>query len=143
MGNPAVNTALIPAAMKDAFNFGQPKNDPSDFATVILDQIASLDAKFCPLHPMDCKTPNPNIPLLASVAVPDVLRFASQQPDGYPNGRQLADRTTDILISLILQLPGFSDGTNVKTYCSLFPFLGPPLQLSGNSPFEINSQSCP
>jgi hypothetical protein len=143
MGNPAVNTALIPAALKDAFNFGQPQNDPSDFATVILDQIASLDAKFCPLHPMDCKTPNPNIPLLASVAVPDVLRFASQQPDGYPNGRQLADRTTDILISLILQLPGFTDGTSLKTYCPQFPFLGPPLQLSANSPFEINSQSCP
>jgi hypothetical protein len=143
MGNPAVNTALIPAALKDAFNFGEPKNDPSDFAGVILNQIAALDAKFCPLHPMDCKTPNPNIAILASVAVPDVLRFASQQPDGYPNGRQLTDRTTDILISLILEIPGFTDGTSVKTYCSMFPFLGPPLQLSGTSPFEVNSQSCP
>jgi hypothetical protein len=81
--------------------------------------------------------------LLASVAVPDVLRFASKVPDGYPNGRQPADRTTDILISLILQISGFTDGTSAKTYCSVFPFLGPPLQLSGSSPFEINPQSCP
>jgi Domain of unknown function (DUF4331) len=143
MGNPAVNTALIPAALKDAFNFGEPSTDARDFGQVILNQIASLDAKFCPLHPTDCKNPNPNIPLLASVAVPDILRFASKLPDGYPNGRQLADRTTDILISLILEVPGFTDGTTAKTYCQVFPFLGPPLQLSGSTPFEINQQSCP
>ena len=143
MGNPAVNTALIPAPLKDAFNFGEPRTDARDFGQAILNQIAALDAKFCPLHPTDCKNPNPNIPLLASVAVPDILRFASKSPDGYPNGRQLADRTTDILISLILEFPGFTDGTSAKTYCSMFPFLGPPLQLSGNTPFEINPQSCP
>jgi hypothetical protein len=137
MGNPAVNTALIPAGLKDAFNFGEPRTDARDFAQVILNQIAALDAKFCPLHPTDCKNPNPNIPLLASVAVPDILRFASKQPDGYPNGRRLADRTTDILISLILEFPGFSDGTDAKTYCPQFPFLGPPLQLSANA------QTCP
>jgi hypothetical protein len=131
MGNPAVNTALIPAALKDSFNFGQPEDDPKDFAGVIVNQINSLDAKFCPLHPADCKNPNPNIPLLASVAVPDVLRFASNAPDGYPNGRRPADRTTDILIGLILQAPGFTDRTAVKTYCSQFPFLGPPLQPGG------------
>lgn len=143
MGNPAVNTALIPAAFKDAFNFGEPRTDARDFGQLILNQIAALDAKFCPLHPADCKNPNPNIPLLASVAVPDILRFASKQPDGYPNGRQLADRTTDILISLILEDPGFTDGTSAKTYCSMFPFLGPPLQLSGATPFEVHPQSCP
>ena len=145
MGNPAVNTALIPAALKDSFNFGQPEDDPKDFAGVILNQILTLDKKFgtCPPTATSAASCNPNVPLLASVAVPDVLRFASNVPDGYPNGRQPADRTTDILISLILQLPGFTDGTSVKTYCSVFPFLGPPLQLSGSSPFQINLQSCP
>jgi hypothetical protein len=144
MGNPAVNTALIPAPLKDAFNFGVPQNDARDFAPAILAQIAALDAKFCPLLPMACQNPNPNVPLLASVAVPDILRFASNLPDGYPNGRQLADRTTDILISLILQVPGFTDGTSAKTYCPKdFPFVGPPLQLSGSTPFQIDQQSCP
>ena len=145
MGNPAVNTALIPAALKDSFNFGQPEDDPKDFAGVILNQILTLDKKFgtCPSTATSAAACNPNVPLLASVAVPDVLRFASNAPDGYPNGRQLADRTTDILISLILQLPGFTEGTSAKTYCSVFPFVGPPLQLSGSSPFEISPQSCP
>jgi len=145
MGNPAVNTALIPAALKDSFNFGEPKDDPKDFAAVILDQILTLDKKFgtCPPTATSAAACNPNVPLLASVAVPDVLRFASNAADGYPNGRQPADRTTDILISLILQLPGFTDGTSAKTYCSEFPFLGPPLQLSSSAPFQISSQSCP
>ena len=145
MGNPAVNTALIPAALKDSFNFGQPEDDPKDFAGVILNQILTLDKKFgtCPPTATSAASCNPNVPLLASVAVPDVLRFASNVPDGYPNGRQLADRTTDILISLILQLPGFTDGTAAKTYCSVFPFVGPPLQLSGVAPFQIIPQTCP
>jgi hypothetical protein len=47
-------------------------------------------------------------------------------PDGFPNGRQLADRTTDLLLRLIPQLPNFTDGTAVKTYCTEFPFAGPP-----------------
>ena len=57
--------------------------------------------------------------------------------------RQQADRTTDLLISLILQIPNFTDGTATKTYCSVFPFLGPPLQLSDAAPFKIIPQSCP
>ncbi len=145
MGNPAVNTALIPVALKDSFNFGDPRDDPKDFAGVILDQILALDKKFgtCPPTATSAASCNPNVPLLASVAVPDILRFASNVTDGYPNGRQPSDRTTDLLISLILQIPGFTDGTATKTYCTVFPFLGPPLQLSGSTPFQIIPQSCP
>lgn len=145
MGNPAVNTALIPAPLKDAFNFGIPQTDAKDFAGAILTQILTLDKKFgtCPPTATSAASCNPNVPLLASVAVPDILRFASSLPDGYPNGRQLADRVLDVLISLILQLPGFTDGTAAKTYCSVFPFAGPPLQLSGSTPFQVSPQSCP
>jgi hypothetical protein len=55
----------------------------------------------------------------------------------------LANRVTDVLISLILQIPNFTDGTAVKTYCSVFPFLGPPIQLSGSAPFQFAPQTCP
>jgi hypothetical protein len=47
------------------------------------------------------------------------------------------------LIGLILQIPGFTDATQPKTYCSQFPFLGPPLQLSGTAPYQISPQTCP
>ena len=51
--------------------------------------------------------------------MPDTLKFALNFADGFPNGRQQADRTTDLLISLILQIPNFTDGTATKTYCSV------------------------
>jgi hypothetical protein len=146
MGNPAVNTALIPAAFKDAFNFGEPKDDPKDFAQIILNQILTLDKKFgtCSGPPTSAASCNPNnVPVLAALAVPDILRFASNQPDGYPNGRQPQDRSTDLLIKLILNLSSFTDGTNVKTYCTQFPFLGPPLQLGSGSNPTLTPQSCP
>ena len=133
MGNPAVNTALIPGALKDAFNFGQPKDDAKNFAGVILNQILAIDKKFgtCPANETNVLNCNPNVPLLAALAVPDVLHFAGNVPDGYPNGRRTADRTTDLLISLIVNVPGFTDGTASKPSCATFPYLAPPIQLAG------------
>jgi hypothetical protein len=96
MGNPAVNTALIRANLKDAFNSAQPQND-AQFAGPIQDQIWALDTRFGTCQNGNTTSPtacNPNIPLLASVAIPDILRNASDAPDGYPNGRRLFDRTT-------------------------------------------------
>lgn len=135
MGNPAVNTALIPAASKDAFNFAEPKDDPKKFAGIIANQILALDKRFgtCPPNETNVLNCNPNVPLLAALAIPDVLRFASNVPDGYPNGRRTMDRTTDLLISLIVQVPGFTDGTQPKQSCPAFPFLAPPLQLNGTT----------
>jgi hypothetical protein len=85
------------------------------------------------------------VPVLASLAVPDVLRFASNLADGYPNGRRTQDPTTDLLISLILQLPGFTDGTHPKQACPAFPFLAPPLQLTDTTlpPVQPNPLPCP
>jgi Domain of unknown function (DUF4331) len=146
MGNPAVNTVLIPAAFKDAFNFGQPQRDAKDFAGIILKQILTLDQKFgsCPPTATSATSCNPNVALLASLAVPDILRFANNVPDGYPNGRRPEDRTTDLLLGLIVnppESPGvFTDGTSTKFPCSVFPFLRPPLQLGST---QLNPQICP
>src|SRR5262249_39689581 len=124
MGNPAVNTALVPAPLKDSFNFAQPVNDAVDFAQTFLNQILALDKKFgtCPADATSAASCNPNVPFLASVAVPDTLKIAFNLPDGFPNGRLPSDRTTDTLISLILQIPNFTDGTATKTSCPNFPY---------------------
>jgi hypothetical protein len=145
MGNPLISSTLIPAALRDSYNFGAPKNDSTGFSGIFSDRILALDQKFgtCPSTATSAAACNPNVPLLASVAIPDILRFASNVADGYPNGRRPADRATDVLISLILQIPGFTDGTAAKTYCSAFPFLGPPLQLSATAPFNVIPQTCP
>jgi hypothetical protein len=89
---------------------------------------------------------------LATAAIPDTLKFDTTLPDTYlqvpPNGRQLGDRTTDFLLSLLFNVQGlppgtkhpkgvtcpklaetgFSDCTKPKKYLSEFPFAGPPLQ---------------
>ena len=144
MGNPAINMALIPGALNDAFNFGQPKDDAEDFAPIILDQILTLDKKFgtCPPSTISAASCNLNVPLLMSIAVPDILRFASNANDGYPNGRRPQDRTTDLLMTLILQVQ-VNDGTTTKTPCPGFPFLRPPLQLGTSLPYDNNPQACP
>ena len=148
VGNPLVNAALIPGGLNDAFNFGQPKDDPKDFGAVMLDRILALDVKFGTCQGGNTSAPaacNPNVPLLSSILIPDILRFASDANDGYPNGRRPTDRTTDLLLSLILNVPGFTDGTSTKTGCPGFPFLRPPLQLGAAPPFDFDSnpQSCP
>src|SRR5205085_1990625 len=113
MGNPMVKTLLIPPALRDAFNFGQPKNDSADFAAVIANRVLVLDKRFgtCPSNESDVFNCNPNMPVLNSIVVPDILRFTTDASDGFPNGRLPSNRTADVLTSLVLQLPNFTDGT--------------------------------
>lgn len=140
MGNPAVNTTLIPVPLKDAFNFGIPQNDARDFGSTITTTLIR-----------DGVNQTAVLPVLATALLPDTLKFDSTLPDGYlqvpPNGRQLGDRTTDFLLSLFFNVQGapgtqhpgavtcpqiaqtpFSDCTSPKVYLSTFPFVGPPLQ---------------
>jgi hypothetical protein len=120
MGNPAINTALIPTGLKDAFNAGIPQNDARDFAPTILKTLSAFN------------TPPANVAILASVGVPDTLKIDLSKPDGFPNGRRLQDRVLDIEIQLISGNNSFTDGTGpqqaAKVYLTTFPYLGPPCQ---------------
>jgi len=120
MGNPVINTALIPAALKDAFNSGIPQNDGANFGPTILKTLSNFN------------TPGANVAILAAVALPDTLKFNVSQPDGFPNGRRLQDRPVDLELQLITGNPAVTDGTaalqTAKVYLSTFPYLGPPCQ---------------
>ena len=117
-GNPAVATALIPSALKDAYNRGRPDRDASSFAGAIVASLQSLG------------TSDENIAILASVAVPDVLTIDTSAPSGFPNGRTPSDDVIDTLLGLILNSPGIGDGVdaNDAEFLSEFPFLAPPWQ---------------
>jgi hypothetical protein len=140
MGNPAVNTALISTPLKDAFNFGLPKNDARDFELTIVENLIRYGVDQVNV-----------LPAVVTAGIPDTLKFDTTLPDGFlqvpPNGRQLADRTTDFELTLFFNVQGppgtqhpaavasctvavtaFSDCTNPKKYLSTFPFAGPPLQ---------------
>ena len=116
VGNPAINTVLIPAARKDEFNRGLPETDARDFAGVI---VASLQA---------LGTDQENINILAGVAVPDVLTIDTSLPSGFPNGRGLADDVIDIILTFVFNQVPTGDGAdgNDVAFLSTFPYLAPP-----------------
>ena len=118
MGNPAINTALLPLAQKDLFNIGLPENDAADFAGAIVASLQSLG------------TNDENIGILASVAVPDTLKLDLNAPVGYPNGRDLDDDVIDTLFFFIFNQTPVSDGVdaNDRPFLDGFPFLAPPHQ---------------
>jgi hypothetical protein len=117
-GNPAVSTALIPFLQRDRFNRGRPQDDARDFGSTIVSSLQAFG------------TPQANIDILASVAVPDTLKLDLLQADGFPNGRTLEDDVIDTLLSLILPGGPTSDGVdaNDKAFLDSFPFLAPPFQ---------------
>lgn len=120
MGNPVVNTALIPFDLKDEFNEAQPQNDARRFGPVYQ---AAFDT---------FNTPTANQRILASVLVPDTLKFDVRRADGFPNGRRLRDNVVDIELTL-------AAGTTVtdrvdrndKTFPEGFPYLAEPHQTQG------------
>jgi hypothetical protein len=117
-GVPAVSTAFIPFTQRDAFNRALPKDD-EDFAGVILDTLQN-----------EFGTPQANIDVLASVAIPDLLVIDRTQPNGFPNGRLLEDDVIDTLLGLIFPDGPTSDGVdeNDRTFLNDFPYLAPPFQ---------------
>jgi hypothetical protein len=118
-GNPAVSTALIPFSDRNRFNRTEPQNDLDVWGGTILNRLNSLG------------TSQQNIDILASVAVPDTMKFDSGQPDGFPNGRRLEDDVIDTLFSLIFNGgPPTGDGVdaNDRQFLNEFPFLAPPFQ---------------
>jgi hypothetical protein len=118
VGNPVVNTVLIPGLLKDAFNYGLPRNDARNFGQVIL---ASLNA---------FGTSPANIAILANVALPDTLKLNLAQADGFPNGRRLQDDVIDTLLTLITNgaLTGDGVGADDSAFLATFPYLAAPRQ---------------
>jgi hypothetical protein len=121
MGNPAVNTVFIPPSLKNAFNRRSPQDDRSKFGPVILETLK----KFA--------TPPANVAVLASVALPDTLKFDLAKPDGYPNGRQPEDDVIDILLTLVVGSPvGDGVAANDRAFLGGAPYFAPPHQPQGN-----------
>lgn len=125
-GVPGVATVLVPPSLRDAFNFApvSGNNDTFNgvnFTDVIVESLTNFG------------TPSENIGILASVAVPDTLKFDLSQPSGFPNGRQPQDDVVDTLLQLILGNPDATDGVDANDvpFLDEFPFLAPPRQPRG------------
>ena len=119
MGNPAVNTAFITAALKDGFNTALPKKDATDYASIITATLKKYGTNAA------------NTKILASVVFPDTLKLDLRKADGFPNGRRLQDDVIDTELQLAFNQKlggGFGDGVNGndEPYLAKFPFVGQP-----------------
>ena len=128
-GVPAVNVALLPFNLKNAYNAGTSVDDAGGkFAPGITDILKNF-----------YRTDATSIAILTSVAVTrgDILRLdltvsnTGTNPEAsFPNGRRLTDDVIDILLTLInnRQTLGDSVNGNDVPLRSTFPFLAPSQQ---------------
>ena len=119
MGRPAINTVLIPAKLKDAFNAGAPVDDFAMFGDVVESTILSLNGG-------DLESAQ----TLTGILLPDVLTANLNDPTGFLNGRQLADDVIDAELSLLTNGALTGDGVdeNDVAFRTNFPYLATPHQ---------------
>jgi hypothetical protein len=152
MGMPAVSTALVSSAMKEAFNNADPAMDAT-FAgelvagvgalhTALDDDLAALNLETCDT---DCASQEIATGVtVASLVIPDTLQLTedSTGSSSFPNGRSLDDPVIDIVLSVILlrmggtcpdagtpcspaTLVGTNPTMNDETFSGTFPYLAP------------------
>ncbi|MEP7204511.1 MAG: DUF4331 family protein [Ilumatobacteraceae bacterium] len=115
VGRPAINTALIAADRKDAFNTTPPAQQWAAFGAEVTARITALsgDAAYADT--------------IAHVLIPDILTFEIGNSAGFLNGRQLADDVIDTELSVLTKEALGTDGVsaNDAVFSGIFPYLAP------------------
>lgn len=113
MARPAINTALIAADRKDAFNRTPPSMQQAAFGDEVVARITALsgDAAYAST--------------IAGILIPDILTFELGNPSGFLNGRQLADDVIDAELSILTKGAVVTDGvgSNDVAFPGVFPYL--------------------
>jgi hypothetical protein len=134
MGIPAINTALIPAGMKDAFNQGSPATDAANFRPTAQTSIDTLRGVVDGLF----GTPQDGGPLgnltsvqVATALIPDIVTIDFSQPVQFPNGRRLQDDVINAALGVVLNrggAAGISDAIDSSDVPLLnaFPYMAAP-----------------
>ena len=114
MGRPAINTVLIPAAKKDAFNAASPKDDVANYRADVIASITALGN-------------GANAAGLADLLLPDVHTFDTTKATGFAdnfNGRRLDDDVIDIELAALSNGAVTTDFVgNDSTFLAVFPYL--------------------
>ncbi len=134
MAIPAINTALIPSAQKQAFNEGDPATDVASFQATAQTTIEGLrtavDTAFGSPQdggPLGDLTPA----AVAGALIPDIVTIDFSQPVQFPNGRRLEDDVINAALGIVLNRGGAAgisdavDGNDVA-FGTTFPFLAAP-----------------
>jgi hypothetical protein len=117
MGRPAINTALIPSAMKDAFNQAEPADDPANFGDEVETSLLSLNGGNA-THASQT----------ADLLLPDVITFDTSNSDGFLNGRRLQDDVIDTVLAAVSNGGVTTDmvNSNDAPFLNVFPYLAAP-----------------
>jgi hypothetical protein len=146
MAIPAINTALIPSDMKDAFNAGSPSTDATVFRAAAQAQVEGLRAAVLsvlgpenggPLGDLDAAT-------VAGALIPDIVTIDFSAPVAFPNGRRLSDDVVNAALGIVLNrggAAGISDAidANDKAFSNTFPYLAAPHQPATVNPPNTGS----
>jgi hypothetical protein len=115
-GLPAIATVFIPSSQKDAYNAGQPANDPAEFS----DEVVAVLTAFG----------HPNPSGLAAALLPDIQPVNTAQPSGFLNGRRLQDDVITAELGLIFGSNAALNDDHVdqndKPFLAAFPYFAPP-----------------
>jgi hypothetical protein len=137
MAIPAINTALIPSAQKDAFNAGDPADDATRYRPTAITTIRTLrtavDGVFGNANetrgggPLGNLTPEE----VGGALIPDVVTIDFSKAVQFPNGRRLQDDVIDAALGVVLNRGGalgISDAINAndRPFGTTFPYLAAP-----------------
>ena len=135
MAIPAINTALIPSDMKDAFNRGNPGTDAASFQATGKATIDTLRGAVDAVlnSPVGQQDDGPLGDLtseqVAMALIPDIVTVDFSKDVVFPNGRRLTDDVIDTALQLVLnRTAGITDAvnTNDKAFGTAFPYLADP-----------------
>jgi hypothetical protein len=117
MGRPAINTALITSAMKDAFNQGTPNNDVANFGPTVRASLLSLNGGN-----------TAHADQVTALLMPDILTVDTASPAGFLNGRRLQDDVIDTALGAVSNGAVTTDmvAANDVAFQTSFPYLSPP-----------------
>jgi len=146
MAIPAINTALIPSAQKDAFNAANPINDAASYratATTTINALrGAVDKLFGVSFPQDGGPLGPlSADQVGAALIPDIVTIDFSKAVQFPNGRRLQDDVIDAALGVVLNrgdAKGVSDAVNAndKAFLTSFPYLAEPHQAAAAAPIR-------
>ncbi len=116
-GRPAINTVLMPDALKDDFNSASPLTDIR-YRAAAKEELRILFG-----------TPDAMRESQVNLLLPDVLTFDTTSKEGFDklNGRRLSDDVVDVELSLLTGGAVTTDSVpNDSVFSNKFPYLGSP-----------------
>lgn len=145
MGMPAVSTALVGSARKNAYNDGNPNDDGAfagDFVASLTALHTALDVRLTGMNLTPCsmttligtlpeclgQTYAPGATVASLVVPNDAIKLSLTTASGFPNGRRLQDPVIDVTLAvLLLRVNSSGPGTCGGGMCSALTLANAPL----------------